>query len=614
MKKLIYLILVLALGFTSCEPMDDIYNELDKQEATDPRNEIGSDEYTLTSDDYDALGLNYGSFSSESDAKTMLPEFISSVPKYDYWTKNSSVLVGYQLYVGNAFSVEDYKLTQEDYTLSGSDLLGFQSDATPSTYLADILADNISYSSEGDYAIAKYYQYTGIAYTVTPTVSLDENLDYGAVTGDLLTASGGNWVNHSGTDNQLQYTTTSLSMTDYPASAIGGSMMISSSGSEDVNTSITPITSGKVFASTLINISAVSDGTYFFHFMDDSYGYSARVGAKDDGSGNILFGIGATSSTLTYGTTSFDLNTTYLLVSSYDIATGISNLYVLTVAVDTEPNTAEASNTGDANKGIERIGVRQGGGGPTATLDGIRVANTWSAIMSNGVLDNEVIGDKIALEMGYTYADGAWVTPSDRFYSVSDEDFDSMGEDSGEPGRYNNFGSSTPPDDYLPTFLGLKFPYAPEGAELDVVYDYYSSSSGAQLRGNLYTVIDGEWVAYESTISTTLQFGHDGTTWVPDNTIKYTLVGADFEFFGTELEGNTDFSNVNLGNMVTHSNFDYNWSEDQILYALGLLADKLNPGAEEGQKYLFTYLVYDNGVNEHSKILIKQNGAWVVND
>ena len=609
MKKLIYLLPVLALFFTACDPMDEIYADIDAQESVI----IGDAQYTLTGDDYDALGLNYGSFSSENDAKSDIPALLTNM--YPVWGKGSSVLVDYQLYIGNAFSVKDYSLNKDDYTFSGSDLLGFQSDATPSGVLSDILTNNVNNPNEGDYVVAKYYQFTGDAYSVTPSVSLEENFDYGTTAGDLTTISAGAWASHSGASNQLMYGTTSLTMANYPSIDVAGSIMLDASGSEDVSTFISaPVTSGTMYASTLINLSVVGDGTYSFHFADDSYGYSARVGAKTDGNGGVLFGIGATSSTLTYGTTSFALNTTYLLVSSYNIDNGISNLYILTSAEASEPNSPEATSSGDSGKTIERIALRQGYGGPTATLDGIRVANTWSALMSNDQLDDVVIGDKVAEEMGYTYADGAWVTAPERFYLISDADFDSMGEESGQPGRYNNFGSSTPPDDYLPTFLGIKFPYALEGVELDVAYDYYSSSSGAQVRGNLYTKTNGVWTAYQSTISTTLQFGHDGATWVPDNTIKYTLIAGDYVYMADQLTGNPDYDNVSLPNLASYSDFDYNWTESQIIEALGILADHLSPNAEEGQKYTFTYLLYDNGLNTLSMNLILTNGVWVLNN
>lgn len=602
MKKIFLLLTVFTMVFTSCEPLEDINAEVDAQASAI----VGDVVYTLTDDDYDAFGLSYGSFSSEDDVKAEIPAFLTE--KYPVWGKGSSALIEYQLYVGSAFDLDNYELSQDDYTSSGSDLLGFESTTAPSDYLADIISNNYSSPNEGDYVAATYFQFTGAAFTLTPTVSLDENFDYGATAGDLTTVSGGVWENHSGATNEILYTTEGLLMTDYPSSNIGGALSISTSGSEDVSDYFTPISSGNVYASALVNLSEVSTGTYTFHLRDDSFGYRSRVGAKDDGSGKILFGIGASSSSLTYGNTPFDLNTTYLLVSSYNIETGVSNLYVLSTIEASEPSEPEATNTGSAGTIISGVSIRQGSGGPTAIIDGIRVANTWSAIMSNDELADETVGTKVSTKAVYTYTGSAWEVPStDEFYSLSDADFTSMG--------LENFGSSTPADDYLPAFLNIKFPFALEEEVLDVVYSYVSSSSGAQTRGNTYTKTNGVWVGFESTISTSLQFGHDGSTWVPDNTIKYTLVrNTDYEYMANELEGNTDFDNVSLTNLAGYGDFDYNWSDSQIEYALALFLDHLDPSAAEGQKYLLTYVIYDNGENDYQTSFIKTDGAWVVNE
>lgn len=601
MKKLLYLLMAFGLVFTTaCEPLDDINADIDSQENP----VVGDDEYTLTTDDYDDLGLTFGSFNSVDEAKTKIPPLLTNL--YPVWGKGSSVLVDYKLYIGNAFKLNTYNLKQEDYDLSGSDLLGFQSDATPENYLGDIITSNINNPKEGDYALAKYYQFTGSAYVITPKVAHKENFDYGATAGNLTDLSS-KWTAHSGAGSgPVGYATTSLTMANYPSSNVGGSITIGS-GSEDVNSFLdTPISSGKVYASALVNLSDAGSGQYFFHLMTDgTFNYTARVGTKDDGSGKILFGLGASSfSSPTWGTTSYELNTTYLIVSSYDIATGTCNLYVLTTAAATEPSTPEATNDGYSGNVIDKIAIRQGST-PTATIDGIRVANTWSAIMSDASLPAEVIGDKESKEAFYTYNGGSWKVPTDNFYSLTEADFASMG--------LTNFGSSTPPDNYLSTFLGIKFPYAQDGEELDVMYNYVSSSSGAQTRGNLYTFTDGAWVAYQSTISTNLQFGHDGTTWIPDNTIKYTLAEEDYDYIAAQLEGNPNYANVSLANLAAYNDFDYNWKTNQLIEALGIVADHINPTAEEGQKYLMTYLLYDNGINERTMWIIKKNGVWVLN-
>ena len=603
MKKIFYCLAILGLTFVGCNPMDDIYDGLDS--SADPI--VGSDSYTLTADDYADLELGFGSFSSIDDAKTMLPGFLAE--RYPFWGEGSSVLVGYDLYIGNAFDIRDYNLTQADYSWSGSDGLGFNSDENPQDYLADILANNIENPSEGDYRRAKYFQYTGDFIVVTPTVSLNDNFDYGAAAGDLTTVSSGAWEAHSGAGSgPIGFDTSSLTMTDYPSSDIGGSITIDADASEDVSEYFPEISSGNVYASALVNLSAVGTGTYSFHLRDNDFavGYVARVGAMDDGSGNILFGIGASSSSLTYGTTSYDLNTTYLLVSSYNIDTGVSNLYVLSNVETTEPTTPEATNTGTAGAIVSGVSIRQGFGGPTGTLDGIRVANTWSAIMSNDVLDDEIIGDKTAYETYFEFTGTEWALPSSGFYAITDEDFASMG--------ITSFGSSTSPDDYLSTFLGLKYPYAQEGDTIDLGYNYVSSSSGVGARGNLYTFVDGTWTAYQSTISTTLQFGYKNGVWVPDNTIRYTLVPADYDAIVAALAAdypNATSSMANYGNMDRRAGNVAEWTNPMVLEAIGVVLDIVDPSAEELQKYVVTIEVY-NGSNttEDFAVIKRSGGEW----
>ncbi len=604
MKKIFYLLLVFGFVFTACEPLDDINSAID---ANNSQAIIGDAEYTLTADDYETLELTYGSFNSVDEAKSKIPALLADM--YPHWGKNSSVLVDYNLYVGSAFKLNTYNLKQDDYTSSGSNLLGFQSTVTPEDHLKGIITSNISSPKEGDFTVAKYFQFTGSAYTVTPIVSLKENIDYGVVNGDLTAVSSSKWTAHSGAGSgPVGYVATGLSMTNYPSSNIGGALSIASNGSEDVNRFIdTPITSGKAYASALVNLSEIGGGQYFFHLMTDgTFNFTARIGAKDDGSGKILFGLGASSfSSPTWGTKSFDLNTTYLLVSSYDIATGTCNLYVLTAPVDTEPAVPYATNDGYKDNVINKIAIRQGST-PTAKIDGLRVANTWSAIMTDNILEDEVIGDKTSKETFYTFSEGAWKIPTTNFYSLTDADFASMG--------LTNFGSSTPPSNYLAKFLGVKFPYAQDGDKLNVMYNYVSSSSGAQTRGDLYTFTKGLWVGHLTTIATTLQFGQDGTTWVPDNTIKYTLIADDYAYMSTTLSGNTFFANVNLTSLANYKDYDYNWSDAQILYSLDVLLKHLDPSAADGQKYYITYFLYDNGTNNVSRHLIKTNGEWVWNE
>lgn len=615
MKRIIYILAIVGTIFMGCNPIEDIYNELDAIESPI----VGSAEYTLTSDDYDELDLGFGSFSSEDDAKTMLPAFLSDL--YPTWGAGSAVVVGYQLFIGNAEGVSDYSgadhysLSESDYALSGSDVLGFYPDVDAEDFIPDILSANFLTPAEGQIELARYIEFTEVPdISITTNYTIEDNLDYGGAAGDLTTVTG-EWTGHSGGSPFVGYATTSLSMAGYPTSGIGGSLTIDGLGSEDVNSAFPEISSGTVYASALVNLSAVSTGTYFFHLRSEPFTFSGRVGAKDDGAGKILFGIGASSSSLTYGTTPYDLNTTYLIVASYNIDTGVSNLYVLTTPEATEPATPEATNSGGAGRVVSSVAFRQSSsGGATGTMDGVRVATTWDAIMVNDVAI-AVTGDRIKTEVFYTYEDGGWDV-TEGVYFLQDSDFDSMGEGSGQPGAFNNFGSSTPAEDYLPTFLSITSPWAfgLEEDEVIMVYDYFSSSSGAQIRGNRYTVIGGEWTPHTSVISTSLQFGHDGNTWVPDNTIRYTLTGADISLISDHFidiyPGPAD--NVGFfGSFDRRSGSSNFWSDDMMLEAFNVLLDARDPSAAEEQKYILTYVVFIGSLADESQSVIKTGGVWV---
>ncbi len=205
-------------------------------------------------------------------------------------------------------------------------------------------------------------------------VLLVDDFDYGSTPGDLTTVSGGAWTAHSGAGNgPIQYIATSLSMPGYGSSGVGGSATFGG-GSEDVNTLFTAQSSGTVYAATLVNISSASGGTYFFHLKDSGFNYRARIFAQDNG-GNLRFGFSNTS-TATYSVTDFNYNTTYLIVAKFNTTTGDSALYVLDTYSSTEPSTPLLTSTGSTLT-VSSFAIRQGSGGPTGTVDGVRVTTTW---------------------------------------------------------------------------------------------------------------------------------------------------------------------------------------------------------------------------------------------
>ena len=544
MKKIFLLLTVLTMVFTSCDPLEDINAKVDAQESAI----VGDATYILTADDYDALELNFGSFGSVDDAKTMLPPFLAE--KYPVWGKSSSVNVGYQLYIGNAEGVSDYSrsdvyaFTNSNYATTGSDAFGFYPDVDPLEKIPSILDTQITSPTEGQIVLAKYKQYVE-----TPVVGLADIVKYnfaGSMEGWTITDVNGalGWTSETG--------------------YVQGNGF---SGGQQANEDW--LISPEIDLSTSANLKF-----QITHELDY---------ANDKTLLKILVSTDYTNDVATANWTEITLGTPVSgdMASSEDYDFSAYDGEKINIALKYESTDSDAGRWRVESLAIKTLGATG------------KTANKGTHFM---------------------YSGGSWEAV-DGVYYLSSADFDSMGESSGQPGRYNNFGSSIPPNDYLPTFLGIKYPYAQEDTELFVIYDYFSSSSGAQIRGNLFTFTGGVWVAYESTISTTLQFGHDGTSWLPDNTIKYTLTrgaNSDYDWIASQLT--TDEYSGLIGNLSNYDDFDYNWTDAQITYSLVLFLDYLDPTAAEGQKYTLTYVVYDNGEGDYTKNFIKTNGEWVINN
>lgn len=111
MKNLYYL-LALLLSITACNPVDEIYDELEAGEA----DVNGVVEYTLVEDDYtETLGLRFPNFNSIEEAGQLIPIVLDSV--YPILGEGSTAFVGYDRFFRK--STEDslvvYTVTNDDY-------------------------------------------------------------------------------------------------------------------------------------------------------------------------------------------------------------------------------------------------------------------------------------------------------------------------------------------------------------------------------------------------------------------------------------------------------------------------------------------------------------------
>ncbi|NWG27618.1 MAG: T9SS type A sorting domain-containing protein [Ignavibacteriaceae bacterium] len=217
---------------------------------------------------------------------------------------------------------------------------------------------------------------------------LIENFEYPA--GDTLINNG--WVNHSGTGNKITAASGSLIYNLYPGSGIGNSTTLNGgSGSrEDIHKDFTSTGSGSLYAAFLVNVDTASTiGDYFFHLAPafPTTFFKPRVFVKDDGAGNLQFGISkASTSSVVYTTTTYSYNTTYFLVLKYNMPAGDSNdvgsLYI-NPPVGKEPSVADIVSTDIvADNSMAAVCLRQGSNSYIVQVDGIFINTSWPTTFS----------------------------------------------------------------------------------------------------------------------------------------------------------------------------------------------------------------------------------------
>ena len=252
-----------------------------------------------------------------------------------------------------------------------------------------------------------------LAAGINAQVLLDENFSYTA--GDSLQNNG--WTLHSGTTGPIMVVSPSLSYTGYPLSNIGNAAKADSGGYEDVNRTFTEQTAGSIYVSFLLKITtARSAGDYFFHIGQTTIGstFRLKIFAKDSTGTSFLLGLskGNNASTATFSPTLFSYNTTYLVVGKYTFNSGtttddVVSLFAFTAPnlPLTEPSTPLIGPITDATADLTNAGciaLRQGTAGqrPSFIIDGIRVAKTWTNIVT-AVQPVSMVADKFSLSQNY---------------------------------------------------------------------------------------------------------------------------------------------------------------------------------------------------------------------
>ncbi len=235
--------------------------------------------------------------------------------------------------------------------------------------------------------------------TVAPVVPpFPENFDYAA--GDSLTAH--NWlVSSGGTTNAILTTTPGLTFTNYPLSGIGNAATMTNNG-QDVFKSFAKDSGGSFYSTFMLKVTAAqATGDYFYALSpaESQTGYTGRLFIRSSGAG-FQFGISKSNEAAIYGSTVFNLNTTYLTVVKYSFdfakdSNDVIKVYVLAsgAALTAEPAVAEIADTATSRADAKNFGfvtLRQGGAtaAPSLVIDGIRVEKSWYKAMGVPTLEN----------------------------------------------------------------------------------------------------------------------------------------------------------------------------------------------------------------------------------
>ncbi|MDR2907514.1 MAG: hypothetical protein LBU91_05955 [Bacteroidales bacterium] len=115
--------------------------------------------------------------------------------------------------------------------------------------------------------------------------------------------------------------------------------------------------------------------------------------------------------------------------------------------------------------------------------------------------------------------------PAGNIYTLTEDDYNAMGEENGQPGRYDNFDANMNVDFYLINFL--KQTYATEGTIKGITYKYYAGSNPPPNRTSYY-IFDGTNWKNSSQRTEQFVFSED-RIWVPDPTVTFTMVTADYK-------------------------------------------------------------------------------------
>ncbi len=500
MKKTIYYLMAMVLILSSCDPMAEIYDEMEEMDtgfATEFTYDLGPDDYAAIADltsNGDAADFieDNEAFSDEFSASVYVPAYLEelypalgekSVGKVSY-----NFFTGYPEYLDDYAGPEKYYVSDDDYNAMGGDNQTFKTfigDDNPEDHIPGFLADAYPDAAADDIVLALYKYAEEIK---DPSVIYAfESADYQLI------------VDHVEADINPDY------------------------------------------------VSSWGDSEYYYGAAAYYANFEARVSER-------ILDIVDTDTTWVEGFESLG-NTEREALIDERIQEAIVYWLEQTYP-DAKPQVEGQTvyyniqyDTYDGSGHTYYVVYECTASGSPATFELVDGPSEDYLVYSNTIKEDRG---------GYYQFDGSQWDAMDNVYYLSSADYDDMGA----PGKYDNFSSSDNPEDYIPGMLENMYPYAQDGDKTAVAYKYYSSGS-TTVRAMEYVYNNG-WAAYDAFVAKDAQFIHNGTTWVFDPTVMLTMSSSDYQIIVNYVDNNVGESYVDTygtaefytGASAYYGNFD----------------------------------------------------------
>lgn len=489
MKKLFKYIPIVALFAVACNPMDEVYDELDAR--IEPYKEDIS--YTLAAEDYKAIrnaAIKLAENKEDSawansiqndlalNQKYSAADFVAPIlgPKFPALNLKSSCLVTYNVfekpeYLFNYEGANAYKLAAADYTAVGGDVEKngyFFPSESGDKHLPTLLLGKFPNAVADDYAYVTYNQ--ADEDPAGSVVLLNEAFDDYAKY-DTINKNG--WMVYSEAGDKAWQGRVFDNNPYAQASAFGAA------GAE-VFYMITPA----------INLANSIENIFSF---DVKIGYwnanCLQVVISEDFDGNDV-----------EGATWTDVS------SNFTFPTEPTDGYGAAFAEAGKLNLSDYSGT--IHIAFKYVGDGANAQSTTYQIDNVLVKGVESAKKSANA-DYAVYNDM------YKFNGTVWA--KDNSVMVLDPaDYQTMG--------ISGFSSSNLPANYLPVFLGMTLPFSQEGDLQVITYEFNATLSAVE-----YSFTAGSWVQNGPIFEKADQFVFGDNGWVFDPTIKLKPTAADYQ-------------------------------------------------------------------------------------